>query len=776
MIQALLRKVLADIGSHKLQYGLIFTMLALATMILTIALAVQRSADAPWDRTFEATNGPHVWLVSSHYEVDLSPVEAHEAVAESSGPIPALDSHPLVLAGEKYDIFLYGMAERPAVAHPLVAAGRWLDSAGLDEIVLDFSLATYFDLGVGDTVHILTAAGERPLQVVGLAVTAHWVPYDDNTRDLAPGVAYILPETLAEIEPDPAHRLKVIGLRLREPGESRDFVKMAHVLLDNQLLTSLEWQLLRELATFGNRINVLFLSFFSFLGLVAVGFIIANNIGGQVLAQYREIGLLKAIGFRPGQVTLLFVLEHLVVGLPAAVVGLLLGTIAAPVFTSPIAHLLNTPPAAFSDPWLLLTIFATIEGAVVLFTLVPAWHGGRIDTVQAISVGFAQTYRSASRLGRLAAWFRLPPVIVLGIKDVFARPWRTAITIVGLLLTIQVAIFAVGARATLANLAENRVYFQGTPADIRLARHFVPDSDVRTLLSDQEEVTGYYSEMVFYGWAAGHTDTPVVGRALDDAYDSFDFFVQEGRFFSAPGEAVAAAGLMQMLGAEIGDEITLLVGGRPLVVTIVGRHMEINNVGRVLLTSLETYQEQIDPAARPGIYGLALAPGSDSAALQEKLRRAGGGQFTIQVTPTEPHASAMQLQQIVVSLALLLLVVAAVNLLSATLLSVRERVRDFGIQKTLGMTPAQIAAGVATAVSTVALLAVLAGIPLGWLGYNLFMTAVSREIGAGAGFAQMNGRLLLLLLPGAVAVAILSSALPARQAAGIEVADALRYE
>jgi putative ABC transport system permease protein len=775
MFQALWRKALADIGSHKLQYGLIFTMLALATMMLTIALAVQRSADAPWDRTFEATNGPHVWLVSS-YEVDFTPVELHEAVVQSSGTIPALDNHPLVLGGEKYDIFLYGMAERPPVARPLVADGRWLQDGGEGEIILDFSLATYFGLEVGDTVHILTAAGERPLQVVGLAVTSHWLPYDDNTRDLAPGVAYVSPETLVEIEPDPTRRLKVLGLRLREPADSSLFVKEAYALLDNQVLTSLEWQFLREMATFGNRINVLFLSFFSFLGLVAVGFIIANNIGGQVLAQYREIGLLKAIGFQPKQVTLLFVLEHLAVGLPAAVIGLGLGTMAAPVFTSPIAQLLNTAPAPFSDPWLLLTIFAVIEGAVVLFTLVPAWHGGRINTVQAISVGFAQTHRNASRVGRLAARLGLPPVLVLGLKDVFTRPLRTAITIIGLLLTIQVAIFAVGARATLVKLGENRVYFQGTAAEVRLARHFVPDNQARALLAQQEEVTGYYSELIAYGWSADRTDTPVMVRAVGDAYDSFDFFIQEGRMFKGPAEAVAGAGLLETFDAQIGDEVTLFFGGKPLVVTIVGRHMEINNVGRVLLTDLETYREQIDPQALPQSYGLALTPDSDILALQQRLYRASNGQFTVQIIDVEPHASAVQLQQIVVSLGVLLLVVAAVNLLSTTLLSVRERVRDFGIQKTLGMTPAQVAAGVTIGVTAIALIAVAAGIPLGWLGYTAFMTSVSRQIGAGAGFAQMDWRLLFLLLPAAVAVAILSSLLPARQAAAIEVTDALRYE
>ena len=55
--------------------------------------------------------------------------------------------------------------------------------------MLDFSLAKFYDFQVGDTVTILGAEGNQELKIVGLAVTAHWFPYDEITKDSSPGVS-----------------------------------------------------------------------------------------------------------------------------------------------------------------------------------------------------------------------------------------------------------------------------------------------------------------------------------------------------------------------------------------------------------------------------------------------------------------------------------------------------------------------------------------------------------------------------------------------------------
>ena len=80
----------------------------------------------------------------------------------------------------------------------------------------------------------------------------------------------------------------------------------------------------------------------SLAALLAVGFIIANAIGGRILASRRDIGLLKAAGFTPGGVTALFVVENLVVAGAASIVGTALGIALSPLLLEPTASLLGT--------------------------------------------------------------------------------------------------------------------------------------------------------------------------------------------------------------------------------------------------------------------------------------------------------------------------------------------------------------------------------------------------------------------------------------------------
>ena len=117
----------------------------------------------------------------------------------------------MVLGDEKVPLYLYAMNEPPPVAHPLVAEGRWLEPANPDEIVLDFSLAKFYDFQVGDTVTILGADGNRELKIVGLAVTAHWFPYNEITKDTSPGVGYVSQTTLEALQPDSNTWFSVIG-------------------------------------------------------------------------------------------------------------------------------------------------------------------------------------------------------------------------------------------------------------------------------------------------------------------------------------------------------------------------------------------------------------------------------------------------------------------------------------------------------------------------------------------------------------------------------------
>jgi putative ABC transport system permease protein len=130
-----------------------------------------------------------------------------------------------------------------------------------------------------------------------------------------------------------------------------------------------------------------------------------------------------------------------------------------------------------------------------------------------------------------------------------------------------------------------------------------------------------------------------------------------------------------------------------------------------------------------------------------------------------------------IGLNIVLFAIAGINLLSSQLLSIRERRRDFAILKTVGFTPSQIVASVFAGSSVIALLAIAIGLPVGLVVTRVMFDILSNAAGIGPGVGRLPGPMWLLpLVPLALLVAALASAIPARIANSLRVAEALRYE
>lgn len=776
MMPGIWRKLRADLKTNRLQFSLIGAVLALSAMLLTLSLLVMRSADEPWERTFEQTNGPHVWITSVDPELDFSAIENHAQVSSTTSVILALAESPLIIGDIKVPAFIYAMDQPPAVAHPLLAEGRWLDPTQPDQVVLDYSLARYYDLQVGDVVEVLGNPDVLSLEVVGLAVTAHWFPYDDITKELAPAVAYVSRASLAEIQPDQDFWYSAMGVRLHDPQLSREFVDEIYQLYPLELQSVIEWQFLQENATFANTLNVMFMGLFSGMGLIAVGLIIFNTIGGQILSQYRDIGLMKSIGLTPWQITSLFLIEHLVIGLAASLSGIAAGLLLAPGLISPLAENLNTIPPNVFDPGLMLVVLSAVEIAVLISTLLPAWRGGKVNTIQAITTGYRRRHARTSIVARFASWLHFPAVIVLGVKDTFSRPLRANMAILGLAMTSTIAIMAVQANSTGNDLSHNKVYFNGSSAQVRIERNFIPDEVIQTEILGAPQVEQSYSELGLFGLSPDQTDQPIFFRFLGDGYQDFDFQLKEGRMFETPGEAIVVYGVLDTIGAEIGDTVDLVVDGAPIQLTIVGRYIEGFNTGHVIITSMDTYLQQIDPVGVPRVYYLDLKEGTPLTSVVSDWQNRFEGLVDVEAVSEEPQASLIQFVSLITSLGLIMTLVTSANLISTTVLSIRERVRDFGIQKSLGVTPAQIAGGVVVGTILIAILGFIAGSVVGIGLMDEFIANVGIQLGIGTDFYELDWTWISGLVPAMVLLAILSSLWPALRASRLEVVEALRYE
>jgi len=132
-----------------------------------------------------------------------------------------------------------------------------------------------------------------------------------------------------------------------------------------------------------------------------------------------------------------------------------------------------------------------------------------------------------------------------------------------------------------------------------------------------------------------------------------------------------------------------------------------------------------------------------------------------------------ELLVLIYTLDAVMLVITATTLVAVALLSVRERIHDYGVLKAIGLTPRQVTATLVSAHAALAVIASLLAVPLG-IGLYLALYAVANGTTEDAVLAPWWA---LALTPiGAVLVVVAATIVPARLATRIRTTDALRYE
>lgn len=130
-------------------------------------------------------------------------------------------------------------------------------------------------------------------------------------------------------------------------------------------------------------------------------------------------------------------------------------------------------------------------------------------------------------------------------------------------------------------------------------------------------------------------------------------------------------------------------------------------------------------------------------------------------------------------LTLMLVAVAGLGVLNGVVLDTRERVRDLGIHKALGMTPRQTVVMVVASVVLTGLVGGALGVPLGVAMHGWIMPAMGHSAGLDlpdSVIAVYRTPELILLALGGLLIAVLGALLPAGRAARTRTATTLRTE
>ena len=781
----------SEVRRRRLQSAVIVVMVALASATITLALHLLLESRSPYDRAFEAQNGAHLRVFYNARRVTLGQLASTPAAigaSSSAGPWPSVYGtllHRQSRHGQsRHQLDLVGRDSPQGRAELLrLASGRWVRAPG--EIVVTRAFATANRVRLGDHLVSLHTADKPALTVVGEAVdisqTALASDYSSIQSITRAQRAWVLPEQLADLAAGGGLGYEMV-YRFGSPptqAQLRDAMgRLQASLVPGAISGSSTYLTTRTDYQADNQFLLVLLLAFGIFGLVASLATVINLVVGTVLAGYRDIGISKALGFTPLQVVASLVAAMTIPALAGCVVGIPAGAALSLPLVEQAAQRLNLPAPPAVSPLAALLALGVILVGVVAAAALASLRAGRMSAVQAIAAGGAprapQAWRPSHRLQRL----RLPRPLSLGAGDAFARPLRSGLTVLAVLVGVTTLVVSFGLRDALAQVVPVISRVNG---DVSLSRErTVSDRRVMAILNGQPQTHRVL--------AAGNG--PVVVPGLADPVDGVAFrgdapgvgwsaFLVRGRWpGTSPGEVLLRRSVLEQAGLDVGSSFDGVIAGRPLRLHVVGE-ITATDFGAALDWSTLT---AADPGAEPDRYVVQLQPGADADAYAAAVQAQEPDFLTVDPNRAAHESTSDTINTINGLMAVLVLVlglIAAAGVFSTMLLHVRERSRDLAIFKAVGMSPRQLLTMVMTSSAVLGVIGGLVAMPLGVRTYHGLMTQLAQQIGNHAppfAFDVLHPTTLYPLGVMGVAIALAGAFFPARRAARNRPAETLRSE
>ncbi|MER7771496.1 FtsX-like permease family protein [Kitasatospora sp. NPDC096140] len=772
----------------------------LAAMVATTCSVLGGSllvaSQAPFDRAFDRQHGAHLTARFDGTRTDAGQLAAaaHAAgVTVAAGPFRTLTVDPEPGPGSSVPpgvtmapMTVTGRASATAdVDNVEILQGSWPKRSG--EVVIDSGYGNQ-GVDIGGTLRLPGLPGTPTLKVVGLARSV------SRTSD-----AWVTPDAVAALTAPgstPGYELLCRFARAGTTGEmAADRAAVTAAAPADSLTGAQSWLTAKQGSDRNTALFLPFMVSFGLLGLAMSVLVAGNVVAGAVGTATRRIGVLKALGCTPAQVVRAYVAQALI----PATAGTLLGVAAGNLLTVPVlattGQLYGTTTSGL-DPWVDAAVAGGTLAAVALVAWAAAARAGRLRTVDALAVGRTAggTRRDAlaARAAALAARLPLPRPLSLGLAQPFARPARAAGMLAAVLFGTTAAVFAVGMGGTMTwvqqaknhDIADIRVHPErpDVPAAARSAPAAGPaaadPAAVTAALTAQPGTASHYGagveDVTVPGVAGNTTVTAFAGDSSGAGYR-----MVSGRWYRGPGEAVAPATFLTEASAKIGDPVTFTTHGRAVTVRIVGEVFDPHVQTNELFTDAATFPSGTDP--KPDVWFVTLKPGTDRVAYATAVGAALAPVHMIAEADVPRGSSDMILtmRSLTATLTALLVAVAGLGVFNTVVLEARDRRRDTGVTKAIGMTPAQTVGVVLAPVLLVGVVGGAIGLPAGLLLHRVTVPAMGHSAGLNfpdAALDVLGTPVLVLLGLGGVLIAALGALLPAVRAARARTVDALRAE
>src|SRR5262249_10756023 len=279
--------------------------------------------------------------------------------------------------------------------------GHWPQRPG--EIVLSSNYPVVLPLGSPLTVRGRT--GSHSLTLVGIA---------NSINQSADG--WVLPSEIAALRAPGTPTTAQMLYRFSSAGSTAalrsDTATLRRALPPGAVIATQSYLAVKLQQDSGIAPIVPFVVAFGIIGLVLSVLIVVNVVGGAVAAGYRRIGVLKSIGFTPGQVVATYAWQVMLPALAGCLAGVVLGNALAVPLLAKTATVYRVGTLVVPG-WVDAAVAVAMCCLAGLAAVAPALRAGRLSAVQAIATGRAPVQGRGYAAHRILGRLRLPRPVTI---------------------------------------------------------------------------------------------------------------------------------------------------------------------------------------------------------------------------------------------------------------------------------------------------------------------------------------------------------------------------
>jgi ABC-type lipoprotein release transport system permease subunit len=688
-----------------------------------------------------------------------------------------------------------------AVARPLVVDGRRADPAAVDELEINEELAARLGVRVGDEVPFvslspeqgqeLAATGVLPGEPEGPAPTLTVIgvlrgPSDvlRGNRDAFP--ALVTPAFYAAHQDEVARGEGSFAVQLGNgPADLDAFEQALREIYDDDPRLFVNGARAGDVELQAGLDDVLRVPEVALILFALVAGIAATTAMGQAFV--RQLGAaasdqptFRALGMSRGTRTLVDVAQAAPVAVVGAGFAVVVAVAASPLFPFGVARRAEPEPGLRTES-LVLGMGALVTAVAVLaLAALAAWWVAR-RSPRHLGHDPSGLRRGSSVVGRLAR-VGMPTSAVTGVRMALEPGrGRTAVPVRQALVAAVLGVLGFVAAVVVGANLDRTV---DTPA--RYGWNWDVGIDGGGELAATEEIAARVSrdpdvsDVAVVDFAILKVgDSSVTGYGFDPVAGYVEPTIIEGRAPTAPDEAALGSDTLRRFDLDIGDGFTVEAQDGPVRIRVVGRAVvpvidsDEPAEGALFAGDLQALRPQTSGSEGYQQVVVRYNVGVDVGRAAERLMSEGF--LAVQAQRPLDVSSLRQIENLPYVLALTLAFLGTTALAHAVVTAVRRRRRELAVFKALGFVRGQVASTVAWQATTIGLVGLLGGIPLGIVVGRWVWRAIADAIGVGTDAATPLA-VLLLAVPVVLVVANAVAAVPARVAGRTRPADVLRSE